>query len=186
VSLAVSFLFAGCGGSGDGISIGTGQDPDPVVVDFPIAFVKAPLPLDAQGVLLQSDVRELITFSIGADLYFRDRASPSAADTNITERETAGLGDVRDVEIAYDGSTLLFAMRGPADLNLNLDDENQPTWNIWEYEFATDTLRRVISLAESYFHRLARLARTAFWLMRANHSSLPWTKTGTRWRSFFM
>ena len=145
VSLAVSLLIASCGGSGDGISIGSGQDPDPVVVDFPIAFVKAPLLLDDQGMLVQSDVRELITFSIGADLYFRDRASPSAADVNITERETAGLGDVRDVEIAYDGSTLLFAMRGPADLNLDLDDENQPTWNIWEYEFATDTLRKVIS-----------------------------------------
>ncbi|MFQ5981952.1 MAG: hypothetical protein ACE5KS_01120, partial [Woeseiaceae bacterium] len=79
------------------------------------------------------------------DLYFRDRASPRALDVNITESITQGLGDVRDVEIAYDGSTLLFAMRGPADLNLDLDDENQPTWNIWEYEFASSSLRRVIA-----------------------------------------
>jgi hypothetical protein len=142
-SLAVLFLHASCT-SGDGVQIGTGQDPDPVIVDFPIAFVRAPLPLDDQGVLEQSDVRELITFNVGADLYFRDRASPSASDTNITERVTTGIGDVRDVEIAYDGSKLLFAMRGPADLNLDLDDENQPTWNIWEYEIETDTLRRVI------------------------------------------
>jgi hypothetical protein len=144
VSLAALFLVVGCS-SGEGVQLGTGQDPDPVIVDFPIAFVKAPLPLDDQGVLEQSDVRELITFNVGADLYFRDRASPSALDINITERVTTGIGDVRDVEIAYDGSTLLFAMRGPADLNLDLDDENQPTWNIWEYEFATDTLRRVIA-----------------------------------------
>ncbi len=142
-SLAALFLIAGCS-SGEGVQLGTGQDPDPVIVDFPIAFVKAPLPLDAQGVLEQSDVRELIRFNIGADLYFRDRASPSAADVNITDGVLMGLGDVRDVEIAYDGSTLLFAMRGPADINLALDDPNQPTWNIWEYEFATDMLRRVI------------------------------------------
>ena len=143
-SLAALVLVASCGGSGDGVSIGTGQDPDPVVVDFPIAFVKAPLPLDDQGVLEQSDIRELIRFNIGTDLYFRDRASPSAADVNLTEPVLMGLGDVWGVEIAYDGSTLLFAMRGPADINLDLDDANQPTWNIWEYEFATDTLRRVI------------------------------------------
>ncbi len=144
-SLAVLFLAASCGGSGDGVSIGTGQDPDPVLVDFPIAFVKAPLLLDDQGVLEQSDVRELIRFNIGADLYYRDRASPSAADVNLTESILMGLGDVRGVEIAYDGSTILFAMRGPADVDLDLDDPNQPTWNIWEYEFATTTLRRLIA-----------------------------------------
>lgn len=142
-SLAALVLIAGCS-SGEGVQLGTGQDPDPVIVDFPIAYVKAPLPVDDQGALEQDDVRELIRFNIGADLYYRDRASPSAADVNVTERVLMGLGDVRDVEISYDGSTLLFAMRGPADLNLDLDDENQPTWNIWEYEFATDTLRRVI------------------------------------------
>ena len=143
VSLAAVVLIVGCS-SGEGVQLGTGQDPDPVVVDFPIAFVKAPLPLDDQGVLVQDDVRERIRFNIGADLYFRDRASPSADDVNITESVLMGIGDVRDVEISYDGSTLLFAMRGPADLNLDLDDEGQPTWNIWEYEFATDMLRRVI------------------------------------------
>lgn len=177
VSLATLCFIAACGGSGDGVSIGTGQDPDPVIVDFPIAFVRAPLPLDDQGVLEQSDVRELITFNVGADLFFRDRASPSALDVNITERETGGLGDVRDVEIAYDGSTLLFAMRGPANLNLALDDPNQPTWNIWEYEFATDTLRRVIAsdLTAEIGHDLAphylpngRIVFTSTRQLRAN------------------
>ena len=57
---------------------------------------------------------------------------------------TQGLGAIRDVEIAYDGSSVVFAMRTPVDLNLALDDENQPTWNIWEYVFDTQELRRVI------------------------------------------
>jgi hypothetical protein len=35
-------------------------------------------------------------------------------------------------------------MRGPVDLNIDIDDEDQPTWNIWEYSFETDVLRRVI------------------------------------------
>lgn len=148
-SLAALVISAGvlvaCGGSGDGVSIGTGQDQDPVVVDFPIAYVKSPLPVDDQGAVIQPDVRERIAFDVGTDLYFRDRAAPGALDVNITERVTNGMGDVRDVEIAWDGSKLLFAMRGPAIENLALDDENQPTWNIWEYEFESDELRRVIS-----------------------------------------
>ncbi|MGB5245305.1 MAG: hypothetical protein WBN34_02065, partial [Woeseia sp.] len=144
VALCAAVLLAGCG-AGDGVSIGSGQDPDPVILDFPIAYVRAPLPVDGQGNFQSSDVRELITFNFGADLYFRDRASPSALAVNITERETNGLGAVRDIEISYDGTKVLFAMRSPVDLNLALDDDNQPTWNIWEYEIPTDTLRRVVS-----------------------------------------
>ncbi|HET6628614.1 MAG TPA: hypothetical protein VFG91_02445 [Woeseiaceae bacterium] len=141
---AVAVLVSACGGSGDGVSIGSGQDPDPVVIDFPIAYVRAPVPVDDDGAPDFPDVRELVTFNVGADLWYRDRASPSAAGINITERVTLGRGDVRDVEIAWDGSKLLFAMRGPVNENLDPDDEDQPTWNIWEYVFATDELRRVI------------------------------------------
>ena len=130
MTCVVALIAAGCGGSGDGVSIGTGQDPDPVVVDFPIAYVKAPLPLDAQGDLEQSDLREMVTFNFGADLFFRDRASPSAPEVNITGEITQGLGAVRDVEISFDGTKILFAMRSPVDLNLALDDPDQPTWNI--------------------------------------------------------
>ncbi len=140
VLLTSTLLFAACGGGG--VSIGGGQDPDPVILDFPIAYVRAPLPVDANGNLVQQDVREQLTFNVGSDLFFRDRASPSADDFNITERETLGMGAVRDVDIAYDGTTLLFAMRGPFDPNLAAED--QPTWNIWEYTLATDELRRII------------------------------------------
>lgn len=141
--LAAAVLAGGCG-SGDGVAIGSGQDPDPVVIDFPIAYVRAPVPVDDQGAPGFPDVRELITFNVGADLWYRDRASPSAVGVNITERVTNGRGDVRDVEIAWDGSALLFAMRGPVNENLDPDDEDQPTWNVWEYMFETDELRRVI------------------------------------------
>ncbi len=142
--LFAAVLLGACGG-GDGVSVGSGQDQDPVIVDFPIAYIKVPLPVDDQGVFVESDARELITFNFGADLYFRDRASPSALDVNITGAETNGLGAVRDIDISYDGTRLLFAMRGPVDLNLDLDDEDQPTWNIWEYDIADASMRRVIA-----------------------------------------
>ena len=144
VLLAALSVMAACDGANQGVQIGDGQDPDPVVVDFPIAYVKAPLPVDAQGDFVQTDARELISFDFGADLYFKDRASPSSLDVNITGEVTQGLGAIRDVEIAYDGSSVIFAMRTPVDLDLALDDENQPSWNIWEYTFESQELRRVI------------------------------------------
>ena len=140
-------LISGCGGGDGSVGVGSGQDPDPVALDFPIAYVKGPLPVADPGVVdpVIFDVREPVTFNVGADLYVRDRASPAAQERNVTLVETQGLGDVRDVEISVDGTRLLFAMRGPVDENLDLDDPDQPTWNIWEYDLQTEGLRRVIS-----------------------------------------
>ena len=129
--------------SGDGVSIGTGQDADPVVVDFPIAYIRAPIPVDDNGEFEQTDFREQITFDFGADVFFRDRASPSAEAINITGDLTQGLAAIRDVEIAYDGSSLLFSMRYPFDPNV--DEEDLPTWNIWKYTFDGNVLERVIT-----------------------------------------
>ena len=142
LSLA-SIAVAACS-KGDGVQIGTGQTPDPVVIDFPIAYIKSPLPVDDNGVFQQQDLREQITFEFGADLYFRDRAAVGALPVNITERVSNGLAAIRDVEIDYDGSRLLFAMRMPFEPGVDIEDQ-VATWNIWQYTFETDELIRVIS-----------------------------------------
>ena len=131
-----------CGGGGGGVEIGDGQEPDPVVLDFPVAYVKRPLTLDDAGELVQGDLRELNSFEVGANLYVRERASPTALETNVTEAIVGELGDVRGVDVAYDGSSFIFAMRGPRIEDA--DDDDQPTWNIWEYVIATQELRPVI------------------------------------------
>jgi hypothetical protein len=138
---ALATAMTGCGG---GSGPGSGQDPDPVVLDIPIAYVKRPVPLNNQGNPAPADIRNLRTFNIGAELWVRERAAVGAAERNITARVTNGSGlyDIRDLEVSYDGGRLLFAMRGP--FIQGADEEDQPTWNIWEYEFDTDTLRRVI------------------------------------------
>jgi Hydrazine synthase alpha subunit middle domain/WD40-like Beta Propeller Repeat len=134
-----------CSGDGDGsVGIGTGQDPDPVAPDFPIAYTKGPLNDEDDQLQVNTDLREILRFAVGTDLYIRDRASPTAQERNITRRFTEGEGDVSGVEISSDGRKVLFAMRGPVDPGLDLDDEDQPKWNIWEYVIATDTLRRLI------------------------------------------
>jgi hypothetical protein len=141
VLAALATAMTGCGG---GSGPGSGQDPDPVVLDIPIAYVKRPVPLNNQGNPAPADIRNLRTFNIGAELWVRERAAVGAAERNITARVTNGSGlyDIRDLEVSFDGGRLLFAMRGP--FIQGAEEEDQPTWNIWEYEFGTDTLRRVI------------------------------------------
>ncbi|MBN1241052.1 MAG: hypothetical protein JXB36_21315, partial [Gammaproteobacteria bacterium] len=144
IAAALALLTAGCSSGGDGgVGVGSGQDPDPVAVDFPIAYTKGPLLDEQMQIQSSEDLRDVLRFNVGTDLYLRDRASPTAAERNVTEGVTQGLGDVMGVEISADGTKVLFAMRGPFDPNL--DDEDQPTWNVWEYEIPTDTLRRVIA-----------------------------------------
>jgi hypothetical protein len=135
-------LFA-CGDGGSGSGSG-GQDPDPFVNDVGLAFVRRPVMLDdTTGALVQPDLREALTFNEGADLFYRELASPSAKELNVTGGFTGGLGDVKDVEVSYDGSKLLFAMRAPEIPDA--DPEDQPKWNIWEYAIASKVLRRIIT-----------------------------------------
>lgn len=140
---ATTLILAGCGGSDGSVGIGSGQDPDPVALDFAVAYTKGPLFDDQMQLLSNTDVRDVLRFNVGTDLYMRDRASPTATERNITMVETQGLGDVMGAEISVDGTKILFAMRGPFDPNLN--DDEQPSWNIWEYDIPSDTLLRVIS-----------------------------------------
>jgi hypothetical protein len=126
-------------GSG-GATPGGGQSPDPVVLDFPIAYVKRAVPT---GAALSPDARELLDFQPGADLFLRDRASPSSAERNITAAITQGRGDVRDVEPSFDGTRLVFALHEPEIEGA--DPEDQPTWDIWEYDLTTQQLRPVIT-----------------------------------------
>ena len=133
----VAIAVAGCGSGGAGP--GSGQGPDPIVLDFPIAYVKMPVPT---GNAASVDARELLDFEPGADLYVRDRASPSATERNVTAEVTQGKGDVRDVEPSYDGMKLVFALHRP--LVDGADPDQQPTWEIWEYMVASRQLHRVV------------------------------------------
>lgn len=116
-----------------------------MVLDVPIAYVRRPLALNNNGTLVASDLRRQLAFNPGAELFVRERAAVGGAEINVTGRITGGLGlyDIRDLEPSFDGTRVVFAMRGP--FIPGADPEDQPTWDIWEYEMGSDTLRRVIA-----------------------------------------
>lgn len=131
--LAASILLtAGCGGGS-----ATGS-PDPLVQDYGIAYVRRPVPATDTA-----DLREPSTFSPGAVLYYRDLASPNARERDVSSRAIGDKGDVKDVEISFDGTKLLFAMRLPEIPGA--DPADQPTWNLWEYDIQNDQLHRVMT-----------------------------------------
>ena len=143
IAVAIApLLLAACGGGDGSVGVGQGQQPDPVAPDFAIAYTKGPLFDEDMDLQQSADLRNLQRCNIGTDLYLRDRASPTAVEKNITIGETEGMGDVQGVEISVDGTKLLFAMRGPCDPGA--DDEDQPTWKIWEYDIPSAQLRRII------------------------------------------
>ncbi|BCD96736.1 hypothetical protein [Marinagarivorans cellulosilyticus] len=143
--------------SGCDVSNGTGpgkeQQPDPVVVDIPIAFIARVIPIDddpdALGMAVSQNILDPAAFNPGARLILKDRAKYSATETDITsglfpdrledpDDEDSNLVpaqiDIKDLESSPDGEKLLFSLRAPADPN---DDNPQPTWNLWEYSLET-------------------------------------------------
>ena len=136
-------LLAGACSSGGSVELGSGQAADPGSNDFPIAYVKRTIPVTAGGQLIQDDVREVRDTLPDADLFFRDRASPSFIERNITDRVTGSDPyDIKDVDVSPDGKKIVFAMRGP--LAKNQKEKDPPSWAIWEYDIPSDDLHRVI------------------------------------------
>lgn len=133
-----TMILGGCGGSGGGsVNLANSQGPDPGTVDFPIFYVKRTIPKTSD------DLRMMRVAAPTADLYMRSAASPNAPETNITARITAGATyDVKDVDVSPDGTKVAFAMRGP--ITANMDPAKAPSWRIYEYTIATDTLAPMI------------------------------------------
>lgn len=143
--LCVLLTACGGGGSGGSSTSGGGQKPDPVVVDLPIAYIKRPIPLDENKTPVFPEILKPRAFNGGGAIYIKDRATALATPVNITDSafEKGAIYDVKDLSVHPAGDRLLFAMHAP--MLENVDDEDQPTWNIWEYNLKTKHLRRIIS-----------------------------------------
>ncbi len=117
------------------------QGADPGVLEAPIAYVKRPIPVDEDGEEIESDLRDPLFFGEGGDLYIRSNSTITATETLITRSVTNGQGDVKDLKPSFDGKKLLFTLRL---FDPNPNDDEVPSWNIYEYDLENDVLRRVI------------------------------------------
>jgi hypothetical protein len=154
VTSTLLLVLVGCGS--DQI-LTSEQEPDPVVVDIPIAFVKRVIPLDEDLEIIPQNLGKPNNFVGGAGLYIKSRASASAVEINISDRaffseEEIALAteenplapyDVKDLSLSYDGNRIVFAMRAPEIEGA--DDDEQPSWNLWQYDLQEDELTRIIS-----------------------------------------
>ena len=143
--IACVALLGGCSGNAH-IDVANSQSADPATVDFPIFYVKRTIPPDTDDLRMLRDAVKPTNDQLvvpKADLYMRKSASPSADEVNITTRMTGtDTYDIKDVDVSLDGKAVVFAMRGP--LTEKTKQKDPPTWHLWEYVIATDTLRQVI------------------------------------------
>jgi len=145
--MTMLLALTACGVSSDG------DKKDPVVVENAVAFIKRPQLLDDEQMLVSDNIIEPQIFRPGAVLYIKDSASISSVAKDLTSSvfsdevflndEGFLLYDVKDLSVSYDGEKLIFAMRAPEDEDA--DEEDQPTWNIWEYDLPNKNLHRIIA-----------------------------------------
>ncbi len=138
--LALPLLWVvGCSSASSGHAPGVagGQTLSPGITNFPLAYVKRPV------LTKDIDVRDLITSITGGDLYIRDQASAAGAEVNVTGSITKGMGDVRDLDVSPDGTTVVFSLRLPLNPNKPNTDVTQPNWHIYTYNAATKTVTQL-------------------------------------------
>ncbi len=123
------FIFAAMAGAVAGAAACTGgSSSDSVTVEGDVAIAYVKRPVSALG-----NPTDAVVSGQGGDLYLRDKSSPSGTETNLTGSYTNGRGDVNHPNVSFDGTKIVFAMRGPADAN----------WSIWEYDTVGKAMRRI-------------------------------------------
>lgn len=137
-------LLNGCGSGDDFPGSAANQEPDPLVTDVPMFYIERPLRMqeDDADAVEADDLLDPIRFHGGARLYMKIRAAQSVPSVDLSARAASGNLDVRDLDISPDGKFLVFALRGPG--SSDQDDDEIPTWNLWEYAIEDDDLHRVI------------------------------------------
>ena len=114
VTFSVATLSSCGGGSSE-----EGSNSNVVIEgDKPIAYVE-------RNSNTTGNPTDAATCSAGGKLYVRKLSSPSSSKIDVTSHLTNGQGDVSDLEVSYDGTKILFAMK----LNCG-----SGTWDIYEYD----------------------------------------------------
>ena len=142
-TLKVSILLWLLGGlSGCGGLDGGGQGADSTVTDIPLAYVVRTAPVLDMDDDAPDSLQEPAGFLAGARLMVREGVSSRAVARDVTTSLLGSGHDIRDLSVSYDGKRMLFSARAPEIPDV--DEDEQPTWNVWEYRFASGEARRVM------------------------------------------
>ncbi|MDX1693291.1 MAG: hypothetical protein R3208_05980, partial [Ketobacteraceae bacterium] len=113
-----------------------------LAVDRPFAYIERDYPqMDDVSDINQRpklDPRAPYQFNPGAKLVVRPRIALDSKEIDVLEGYFGPGYDVKDLDVSKDGRFLVFAAHGPAG------NMSHNTWNIYEYEFATQKVSRVI------------------------------------------
>ncbi len=124
---------------------------DPVLVEYPVVYIERNVVVNENNnQQARFSVRDPFIFNPGANLLIKNNAFADTPSLNLTENlfGVDELGnplpfDIRDLIVSDDGQALLMSIRAPEIAGV--DENEQPTWNIWHYQRSTKTLTRVIS-----------------------------------------
>ncbi|WP_159084164.1 HzsA-related protein [Saccharobesus litoralis] len=133
------------------------ENADPILVEFPVAYIERDLITnpdraedeDAQPYTVSA--RNPFIFNPGARLVLKANAFAGSKQTDLTSNlfaEGARI-DLRDLIVSPDGSEFLVSLRAPQIADV--DEDQQPTWNIWRYKHQDKSFKPVIqdaSIAE--------------------------------------
>lgn len=142
----IVFLLVGCKTD----TIRKDEKLDPVLVEYPIVYIERSLfrQDNNNSNRIAFSVTDPAQFNPGAKLIVKNNAFVESNQTDISSAlfvDDQGISlpiDIRDLHASEDGQSFLVSIRAPT-LD-NVDDNEQPTWNIWQYQLATKTLERVI------------------------------------------
>lgn len=123
------------------------EKPDPVLVEYPVVYIERTLSIqtdEESSTPARFETRNPAAFNPGAKLLIKKNAFADSPVTSLSQNlfgENQAI-DIRDLAVSDDGQELLLSIRAPEIEGA--DEEDQPRWNIWRYQVATQTLERII------------------------------------------
>lgn len=123
------------------------EKADPVLVEYPVVFIEREINTDNEDELapVAFSAYDPTIFNSGASLILKKNAFADSPRSNLTalhflEDEKI---DIRDLKVSDDGQQFLVSIRAP-ELE-NVDDDEQPKWNVWHYKSSTQQLKPIIT-----------------------------------------
>lgn len=144
-------LLSSCGTD----TVKSDDQTDPVLVEYPVVFIERDVNTSVEeNIVAQAtfSARNPVAFNPGAQLIVKNNAFADSPSVNISaelfssdQAEEVSQDeriDIRDLSVSTDGQQFLISIRAP-EID-NVDENEQPTWNIWHYQLATKQLERLI------------------------------------------